>query len=67
MNIVITTGELERTDNNTLNYRKVRVRNQLYHLLLRIVCTFLCNLQIQVQTHAVLVIDLYELLGNPTN
>jgi hypothetical protein len=25
MNIVITTGELEQTDNNTLNYRKVRV------------------------------------------
>jgi hypothetical protein len=30
-------------------------------------CTFICNLQSQVQTHAVLVIGLYELLGNPTN
>ena len=26
---------------------------------------FLCNLQIQTRTHAVLVIGLYELLGNP--
>jgi hypothetical protein len=30
-------------------------------------CTFLCNLQSRSQTHAVLVIGLYELLGNPTN
>lgn len=29
MNIVITTGELERTDNNTLNYRKVRVNQTM--------------------------------------
>ena len=27
---------------------------------------FFCNLQSRVQTHAVLVISLYELLGNPT-
>jgi hypothetical protein len=27
---------------------------------------FFCNLQSRVRTHAVLVIDLYELLGNPT-
>jgi hypothetical protein len=26
-----------------------------------------CNLQGQARTHAVLVIDLHELLGNPTN
>jgi hypothetical protein len=26
---------------------------------------FFCNLQSQVQTHAILVIGLYELLGNP--
>jgi hypothetical protein len=29
MNIVITTGELERTDNNTLNYRKVGVNQTM--------------------------------------
>jgi hypothetical protein len=29
-------------------------------------CTLLCNLQSQARTHAVLVIGLYELLGNPT-
>jgi hypothetical protein len=34
-----------------------------YHLWLRIVCTFLCNLQSRARTHAVLV---EELLGNPT-
>jgi len=27
---------------------------------------FFCNLQSRVQTHAILVIGLYELLGNPT-
>jgi hypothetical protein len=29
----------------------------------RVECTFICNLQSQMQTHAVLVIGLYELLG----
>jgi hypothetical protein len=29
-------------------------------------CTLFCNLQSQGQTHAILVIGLYELLGNPT-
>jgi len=37
---------------------------KLYHL--RVECTFFCNLQSRAQTHAVLVIGLYELLGNPT-
>ena len=36
---------------------------KLYHLL---ECTLFCNLQSRAQTHAVLVIGLYELLGNPT-
>ena len=40
---------------------------KLYHLWLRVECTLFCNLQSQAQTHAVLVIGLYELLGNPTN
>jgi hypothetical protein len=39
---------------------------KLYHLRLRVVCTLFCNLQNRVRTHAVLVIGLYELLGNPT-
>jgi hypothetical protein len=33
-----------------------------YHLWLRVECTFFCNLQSRAQTHAVLVIGLYELL-----
>jgi hypothetical protein len=39
---------------------------KLYHLQLRVECTLFCNIQNRVQTHAVLVIGLYELLGNPT-
>jgi len=37
---------------------------KLYHL--RVECTLFCNLQSRRRTHAVLVIGLYELLGNPT-
>ena len=36
------------------------------HLRMWDECTLFCNLQIQARTHAVLVIGLYELLGNPT-
>jgi hypothetical protein len=39
---------------------------KLYHLRLQVECTLFCNLQSRVRTHAVLVIGLYELLGNPT-
>ena len=39
---------------------------KLYHLRLLVEFTLLCNLQRRARTHAVLVIDLYELLGNPT-
>ena len=39
---------------------------KLYHLRLRVECTIFCNLQSRARTHAVLVIGLYELLGNPT-
>ena len=38
---------------------------KLYHLRLRVECTLFCNLQSRARTHAVLVIGLYELLGNP--
>ena len=34
---------------------------KLYHLRLRVECTFFCNLQSRARTHAVLVIGLYEL------
>ena len=39
---------------------------KLYHLRLRVECTFFCDLQSQARTHAVLVIDLYELLDPTT-
>ena len=37
---------------------------KLYHLQLRVECTLFCNLQSRARTNAVLVIGLYELLGN---
>jgi hypothetical protein len=36
-----------------------------HHLRLRVECTLFCNLQSRARTHAVLVIDYYELLVNP--
>jgi hypothetical protein len=39
---------------------------KLYHLWLRVECTLFCNLQSRARTHAILVIGLYELLGNQT-
>jgi hypothetical protein len=33
---------------------------------LRVECTLFCNLQSWAPTHAVLVIGVYEMLGNPT-
>ena len=39
---------------------------KLHPLRLRVECTLFCNLQSRATTHAVLVIGLYELLGNPT-
>jgi hypothetical protein len=44
----------------------VQATGKLYHLRLRVECTLSCNLQIRTRTHAVLVIGLYELFGNPT-
>jgi hypothetical protein len=37
-----------------------------YHLRLRVECTLFCILQSRARTQAVFVINLYELLGNPT-
>jgi len=39
---------------------------KLYHLRLRVEYTLFLNLQSRARTHAVLVMGLYELLGNPT-
>jgi len=39
---------------------------KLYHLRLRVECTLYCNVQSRARTYAILVIGLYELLGNPT-
>ena len=49
------------------NHRPWAATGKLYHLWLRVECTLFCNLQSRARTHAVLVIGLYELLGNPTN
>ena len=48
------------------NHRPWQATGKLYHLRLRVECTLFCNLQSQARTHVVLVIGLYELLGNPT-
>ena len=42
------------------------VTGKLYRLRLLVECTVFWNLQRQPRTHAVLVIGLYELLGNPS-
>jgi hypothetical protein len=47
---------------NTRNHGQAT--GNLYHLQLRVECTHFCNLQNRAWTHAVLVIGLYELLGN---
>ena len=39
---------------------------QLVNFITRVKCTRFCNLQSRVRTHVVLVMGLYELLGNPT-
>jgi hypothetical protein len=49
-----------------LNTKNQIKSNQIFSQLLQIECTLFCNLQSQVRTHTVLVIGLYELLGNPT-
>ena len=48
------------------NYRTWQATGNLYHLRLRVECTSFCNLQSRARTPAVLVIGLYEMLGNPT-
>jgi hypothetical protein len=58
--VVEVAGVSERTTNHG------KATGKLYHLRLRVECTLVCNLQSRVRTHAVLVIGLYELLGNPT-
>jgi hypothetical protein len=55
---------VEEAGERTTNHGQVT--GILYHLGLRVECTLFCNLQSRVQTHAVLVIGLYGLLGNPS-
>jgi hypothetical protein len=43
-----------------------KATGKLYDLRMQVECTLFCNLQSRVQTHAVLAIGLYELLGNQT-
>jgi hypothetical protein len=53
-------------------HRKLKIEDpgqatgKLYHLRVRVECTLFGNLQSWARTHAILVIGLYELLGNPT-
>ena len=48
------------------NHQPWQATGKFYHLRLRVEYILLGNLQSRVRTHAVLVIGLYELLGNPT-
>ena len=47
------------------NHDHGQVIGKLYHLRLRVESTLFCNLQSWTPTYAVLVIGLYEVLGNP--
>ena len=61
--VVEEAGDPERTT----DHGQAIATGKLYHLRLRFECTHFCNLQSRrARTHAVLVIGLYELLGNPT-
>ena len=51
---------------STENTNHGQATGKLYNLWLRVECTLFCNLQSQWRTHAILVMGLYELLGNPT-
>ena len=57
-------GGGSRSTRTTTDHGQVTCK--LYHLRLRVECILFCNLQSRARTHAVLVICLYELLGNPT-
>ena len=47
------------------NHDHGQATGKLYHLRVQVECTFF-EIYIRARTHAVLVIGLYELLGNPT-
>jgi hypothetical protein len=64
MAISFSGGRSRGTRRETTDHGKAT--GKLYHLWLRVECTLFCNLQSRVQTQAILVIGLYELLGNPT-
>jgi hypothetical protein len=58
--VLVVEGNPERTTDHG------QATGKLYHLWLRVECTLFCNLQSRAQTHAVLMIGLYELLDPTT-
>ena len=59
-------GGRSRSNNLEKTTDHGQATGKLYHLWLQVQCTLFCNLQSWSWTHAILVIGLYELLGNPT-
>ena len=57
---------LEKTEFPERTTDHGQATGKLYHLWLRVECTLFCKLQSRARTHAILVIGLYELLGNLT-
>ena len=57
--------EVEEAEYSERTTHHGQATGKLYQLRLRIECTLFCTLQSRARTHAVLVIELYELLGNP--
>jgi hypothetical protein len=53
------------TNNQSIN-QSIAETGKLYRSRLRVECILFCNLQSRARTHAILVIGMYELLGNPT-
>jgi hypothetical protein len=49
-----------------VSHTQMQATGKLYRLRLQVEGTLFCNLQNRARTHAILVIGLYELLGNPT-
>ena len=57
---------VEETRVSGENHQPWEATGKLFHLQLWVECTLFCNLQSRARNYAVLVIGLYELLGNPT-
>ena len=57
----------KKPEHSTRTTDRGQATGRLYHLRLRVECTLFCNLQSRARTQTVLVIGLYDLLGNPTH